>query len=178
MIPIADFFLVLFTVFSVGFDIGSRRIPNWLILLGISWGILVNAWKGDLFNSFLGLGLGIGILIIPFALGWLGAGDVKLLGAIGAILGVKWLPRVFFYSALVGGLLAIMSIFTKGMNPKAFKDALYDFKLMIMSRGAVLPDTVNERRMKGARTVPYGVAIGLGTLVAFYVDPRGEWAGF
>jgi Flp pilus assembly protein protease CpaA len=71
-----------------------------------------------------------------------------------------------------------MSITVGGMKPKAFKGVWYDFKLLIMSRGRILPDAVSERRMKGARTVPYGVAIGLGTLVAFYVDPKGEWAGF
>jgi prepilin peptidase CpaA len=175
-----NLFFVLFICFLMAFDIKEKRIPNRIIFAGIVIGVLLNGSKGitELVNSFLGLGLGVGILIIPFGLGWLGAGDVKFLGAIGAILGISWVPRVFFYSALVGGLLALITIAVRGMNPKAFKGIWYGFKLMMMSGGRVLPDRVSERALKGARTLPYGVAIGLGTLVAFYLDPRGEWAGF
>ncbi len=59
------------------------------------------------FKVFLGIVVGIAVLILPFALGWIGAGDVKFFGVVGALLGVSWLPRVFFYSALVAGVIAI-----------------------------------------------------------------------
>ena len=176
-----NLFLVLIIGFAVAFDIREKRIPNWLILLAMTGGILLNAWKGipHLFESILGLVLGIGILIVPFALGWLGAGDVKLLGALGAILGVKWVPRLFFYSALLGGLLALISIaLSRGISLKVFKGAWLDFKLLIMSQGAVLPETISDRARKKVATVPFGVAIGFGALIAFYMDPKGEWAGF
>src|SRR4051812_25032563 len=98
-----DLFLVFFLGLAAGFDLRERRIPNWLILGALTGGILLNCWRGtpQLLTSLEGLGLGIGIFLIPFALGWLGAGDVKLLGAVGAVLGSQWLPRVIFYSALV-----------------------------------------------------------------------------
>lgn len=181
MISFFDLFLVLFTGFAVGLDLRDKRIPNWLIFPGVTGGVLVNALKGQaqLYDSLLGLGLGIGILLIPFGLGWLGAGDVKFLGALGAILGAKWLPRIFLYSALLGGILALVSIAFRGMSLSSFlKDTFHEFKLLIISRGAVLPARVEERTLKGVHTLPYGVAIGLGTLVAFYFDPKGEWAGF
>jgi len=141
-------------------------------------GVFFNAWRGapQLFHSLLGLGLGLGILILPFAFGWLGAGDVKFFGAVGAILGVKLVPRIFFYSALLGGVLAVISIAFRGMSLRIFKTAWWDLKLLVASRGAVLPESVTEQNRND--TVPYGVAIGLGTLAAFYLDPLGEWAGF
>lgn len=175
-----DLFLILFIGFSIGFDVWEKRIPNRLVLLGLIGGILFSAFKGlpQLIESILGLGLGAGILILPFALRWLGAGDVKFFGALGAILGVKWVPRIFFYSALLGGLLAlIVIVLGRGINLKAFRGAWLDVKLFIMSLGVVRPKASGEARKK-VITVPYGVAIGLGTLVAFYVDPKGEWAGF
>lgn len=173
-----DLFLLVFTGLSIGFDVRQRRIPNWLVLTGITVGILFNAWRGvpQLFHSLLGLGLGLGILILPFAFGWLGAGDVKFFGAVGAILGVKSIPRVFFYSALLGGVLAVTSVAFRGMSLRIFKTAWWDLKLLVASRGAVLPESVGKQSR--VDTVPYGVAIGLGTLVAFYLDPVGEWAGF
>ena len=171
-------FLIAFTGLAIGFDVTQKRIPNWLVLAGMAGGILFHAWKGvpQIFDSFLGLGLGLGILTVPFAFGWLGAGDVKFFGAVGALLGVKFVPRGFFYSALLGGLLAVISIAFRGVNLRIFRTAWWDLKVLVASRGAVLPESVSEQSR--GDTVPYGVAIGLGTLVAFYLDPVGEWAGF
>ncbi len=175
-----NLFLVAITGVAIGFDIKEKRIPNQLILVAITGGILFNASQGvpQLKDSLLGLGLGVGFLIIPFVLGWMGAGDVKFLGAVGAILGVQLVPRAFFYSAVLGGVLALVSIVYGGIRLKVFKTAWNELKLLIMSRGAVWPEMLNHRVSKGARSIPFGVAIGLGTLVAVYLDPRGEWAGF
>ncbi len=178
MIHFFDLFLVFFLGLAAGFDLRERRIPNWLVLFALTGGILLNLGMPQLLNSLEGFGLGIGIFLLPFALGWLGAGDVKLLGAVGAVLGVQWLPRVIFYSALAGGVSALVAIALRGMDLKVFKGAWRDFTLLIMSQGAVLPETVSERGRGGARTIPYGVAIVCGTLMAFYVDPTGDWAGF
>jgi len=178
LIPLFNLFLLVFTGLAVGFDVRERRIPNRLVLIGIVAGILFNGSAGrpQLFDSVLGLGLGLGILLLPFAFGWLGAGDVKFFGAVGALLGVKFVPRVFFYSALLGGVLAVISIAFRGMSLRIFRTAWWDLKVLVASRGAVLPESVGKQSR--VDTVPYGVAIGLGTLVAFYLDPVGEWAGF
>ena len=58
------------------------------------------------------------------------------------------------------------------------KDAWTDCKLAILSFGRMLPDSIGKRTAKGADSVPWGVAIGAGTLVAYYFDPTGRWAGF
>jgi Flp pilus assembly protein protease CpaA len=42
----------------------------------------------------------------------------------------------------------------------------------------VLPETMAGRKFTRAQTIPYGVAIAVGTFIAVYLDPRGEWAGF
>lgn len=180
MIPFFDLFLVFFVVVASGFDLWQNRIPNWLSFPAIAVGVLLNGLMGmsKLADSLFGLGLGLGVLFAPFAFGWLGAGDVKFLAAVGAILGVGWVPRVFFYSALLGGLLALISIVSRGIDRNVFKETWADLKLFCLSRGSVLPQPVTERVSKGARVVPYGVAIGMATLIAYYVDSRGEWAGF
>jgi prepilin peptidase CpaA len=178
---IFNVFVIGFAGLSTFFDIKEKRIPNKMILFGLAGGVLFNALKGmpQLFDSLLGLLVGVAVLLIPFALGWMGAGDVKFLGAFGAIFGIQWLPRIFFYCALFGGLLGGASIvLRKETNFGFFKRAWADLKLLIITQGRVLPESVGARASKKAGTVPYGVAIGVGALFAFYLDPNGEWAGF
>jgi prepilin peptidase CpaA len=180
VISFFDLFLCTFLGLAAAFDLRERRIPNWLVFLALGAGFLLNAWLGveQLLSSVWGLGLVILIFFLPFAMGIMGAGDVKLLGAVGALLGVAWIPRVLFYSALAGGLLAALSLATKGVRWSVMKETWMDFKLFVTSRGMVAPTSVGEREAHGAHTIPYGVAIGLGTLAAFYGDPNGYWAGF
>lgn len=149
-------------------------------MLGLILGISINASNGfdSLVQSFLGLVVGLGVLLVPFALGWIGAGDVKLLGVIGALLGVSWLPRVFFYSALVAGVIAIGYISVGSATLTGFKSLWTDVKLSVVSMGHVLPKSVSERtETKGGGSVPWGVAFAIGTIIAYYFDYNGQWAG-
>jgi prepilin peptidase CpaA len=178
--PFFDVFLIFFIGLAAAFDLKERRIPNWLVLIATLVGLLLHFISGtpELLDSLSGFGLGIALLFIPFALGLLGAGDVKLVGAVGAVLGAAWVPRVLFYSVLVGGLLALLSLATRRAQWSILKETWIDVKLLVTSRGAVVPASVGERDIKGVHTIPYGVAVGLGTLIAFYGDPQGYWAGF
>ena len=172
--------ILLVTVLSVFFDLTVRRIPNWIIAFGLAGGLLLNASQGfvQFSHSLLGFIAGIAVFIVPFAVGWMGAGDVKYFGVVGALLGVEWLPRVLFYSIVVAGVIAVGCVSVSRFNSRFLKDAWIDCKLAIFSLGRVLPDSIGKRTAKGADSVPWGVAIGAGTLVAYYVDPTGRWAGF
>jgi prepilin peptidase CpaA len=91
-------------------DLKWRRIPNPMVLTGLCVGLALNAWAGGLRGlgwSFLGAGLGLALFLPFFALGGMGAGDVKLLAAFGALLGPVDLLRVALAAALAGGLLAL-----------------------------------------------------------------------
>jgi len=168
------------TVLSVFFDLTARRIPNWIIAFGLLGGLLLNASQGfaQFSHSLLGFIGGIALFIVPFALGWMGAGDVKYFGVVGALLGIEWLPRVLFYSILAAGVFAVGYVAIGRFNSGFFKDAWVDCKLAVFSFGRVLPDSVGKRTAKDADSVPWGVAIGAATLVAYYFESTGRWAGF
>ena len=177
---LVDLVLVSSITLSIFFDIKERRIPNWITIPGILIGLVLNSLFGlaQLLQSFLGLAAGIGIMIVPFALGWLGAGDVKLFGLMGALLGVRWIPRVFFYTGVISGILALFTICARGLEQGMFRQMWLDLKIAIISQGRVMPKAVHQRAQEKKKSVPWGVAIGLGAVVAFYFDPDGRWAGF
>ena len=177
---VSDVLIVSVTAAAVFFDFHMRRIPNWLILFGLAAGLILHSYQGfdQLSYSVLGLAAGIAILLIPFALGWIGAGDVKLFGVVGALLGLNWLPRVFFYSAVVAGLIAVGYVLVGRFNSRFFADTWADWKIALLTLGRVLPEPITIRASKGAHSVPWGVAFGIGTIWAYYLDPHGSWAGF
>jgi prepilin peptidase CpaA len=92
-------------------DIRSRRIPNWLtysaMLLGVGYHTMVNGAQGFFFGAG-GLLLGLAFLIVFYLAGGTGAGDVKLMGAVGALLGPTGVFTAFIFTALVGGIYAIL----------------------------------------------------------------------
>jgi len=171
--------VVLISSLSAFFDLKIRRIPNWLVLIGATSGIALNGFHGlhPFYQSIAGLVAGIGVLLLPFALGWIGAGDVKFFGVVGALLGVSWLPRIFFYSALVAGLIAVAYVVVGSTRFASFKELWTDLKLAVVSMGQVIPDPVHKRSAKRGRSVPWGVAFAIGTIIAYYFDHTGQWAG-
>jgi prepilin peptidase CpaA len=165
---------------SAFFDLKIRRIPNWLIGLGLICGVVLNAFQGShyLIQSLLGFVVGVAALLLPFALGWIGAGDVKYFGVVGALLGVSWLPRVFFYSAVIAGLIALGYVAMGLASISRFKNFWLDIKAVVLSMGNILPDPVGVKASVPGNSVPWGVAFAAGTFIAYYLDPSGRWAGF
>jgi prepilin peptidase CpaA len=180
LVNIFDLTIVCVTSLSVFFDLKERRIPNWLILMGLVAALCLSGFRGftEFYLSILGFILGITVFIVPFALGWMGAGDVKYFAVVGALLGVGRLPRVLFYSVLAAGVIALGHVALGRFRAGFFSEAWNDCKLAILSFGRVLPDSITARTAKGADSVPWGVAIGVGTIVVYYFDPSGRWAGF
>jgi prepilin peptidase CpaA len=105
-----DAALIAGLLYAVMTDLRSRRISNKLtfpaMLLGLVANTALGGW-GGLQNSALGWAAGLGIMLIPFVLGAMGAGDVKLLAAIGAVKGPEFVLVAALYACVAGGLLAV-----------------------------------------------------------------------
>ncbi|MEO5952330.1 MAG: A24 family peptidase [Chloroflexia bacterium] len=93
-----------------------RRIPNWLCLTGIIAGFVLNSF----WFALAGFGLALAIHLPLFALRAIGGGDVKLFAALGALLGVAAWLKVFFISAILGGVVAIVLVVVRGMGKETF----------------------------------------------------------
>jgi prepilin peptidase CpaA len=96
-------------VISCVTDVRSRRIPNVLTFGAAAAGVMYHAiWGNGVLFSVEGWAVAAAAFMIPFALGGLGAGDVKLLGALGAWLGPRLAIWLALYTGIAGGALSVI----------------------------------------------------------------------
>ena len=146
-------------------DWRSRRIPNWLTVSGLIAGLAVRSlaggWSGAK-DSLLGAGLGLAVLL-PFVLiRSLGAGDWKLVGALGAFLGPQRLIAVLVTAILVAGAMALALIIWK----RRVKETLRNIGRIVMSLARLrMPAPEVSLENPQALKVPFGVAVAIAVIV-------------
>jgi prepilin peptidase CpaA len=163
-------FLVLLGLLSlaVASDLRSRRIPNSItipgLLAGLAFGALAQA--GVPVTALLGAGLALLVGFPLFALGGLGAGDVKLFMAVGAFVGPGGLLSVLVYGGLAGGVLAIASAVRRGALLTLLRNTLnLLFHWFTGGRAGERLDLHQD----GVHTIPYGLAIAAGGLLTWFL---------
>ena len=151
-------------------DIRSRRVPNWITIPGLVLAIVLNTWLphgAGLRSSLLGLAVASIVYLIFFALRAMGAGDVKLLAATGALLGPydTWIAGIC--TLLVGAVLAVMYLAAGAARAVVSAPASTSF----MTRMTLAHLRVRELRRE---RMPYALAIALGSLAS--ISLSGELA--
>jgi prepilin peptidase CpaA len=155
-------------IFVIYYDVRYRRIPNFLVLAALLAGISINTtfggWQG-MISSLEGFALAFFPMLLMHIFGAMGAGDVKLFGAVGAVLGVGLVPLAFVVVVMMGAVLAIYTMLRAGTVITTLHGVLRIFVGLLpgweMPRFAMSPDRKH--------TIPYGVAIMLGSLIAVAV---------
>jgi prepilin peptidase CpaA len=159
--------LALIVVAAAMFDFRYRRVPNWLTLSGVIVGIGLNFFLFEtegLLDSLKGLGLAFLIYFPLYLLRGMGAGDVKLMAAVGSIVGWKNWLGILVITSLMGGIAAIVLITAKGRTRKTFENIW----LILMSlRTGQTPYSqtpqLDVRSPEGVR-LPHAVVIAFGSL--------------
>lgn len=146
------------------------RVPNWLTFHFALGGLLFWGWTGGretLLLSLGGAGVGLMTLLPLYAIGGMGAGDVKLMAGVGTWLG-PWLTFYAFVStALVGGLIGAAMILASGN--------LIRHWVMFQTIGHEIlsirnPELLAERARQRKPTMtllPYGIPIAIGSISCF-----------
>ena len=157
--------LVPLAVIISYYDVRYRRIPNAFVLAALLGGLSINFLFGGVDGALSSLGgcaVAFGLMIVLHIFGAMGAGDVKLFAAIGSVVGAPLVLPTFFVVILTGGLLALVSMLRARRVVVTMQRVLMIFVGLLpgwrMPRFAVPADK--------QLTIPYGVAITLGSLIS------------
>lgn len=162
---------IWFTVIGLALVAGwtdwrSRKIPNWLTVPGLVAGIAVNSyahgWEGVKI-SLEGAGLALVALLPVVILRGLGAGDWKLMGAVGAFLGPGLFLVVLTVSVLVAGVMAIVQMIRARRVVRTLKN------LVVLVHGFIIfglrPNPNVSLDDPDSLKLPFGIAAAIGTLL-------------
>ncbi|KKK36319.1 peptidase A24 [Mesobacillus campisalis] len=165
-------FLITVLLICLYTDIRSRKILNIVTIPTIVFSMVINVLGGGiegLLYSGKGFFVGTGLLLIPYLLGGLGAGDVKLMAAIGALMGANFVFYSFIYTALIGGAIAIALIVKERGFWYPLKNLLFNLTFLRGNLGSMI---ITSDKKTSSISFPYGVAIVLGTFCTLI------WGGF
>jgi prepilin peptidase CpaA len=175
MIAIAKEFVypaaaTLVALIGAGFDIKSRRIPNFItgpaILAGLLLHLSLDGWRGGLTSLAAGLICGT-IFLIFYLAGGMGAGDVKLIAAVGCLAGISNIAYLLILTSLAGGVMGVAFAMMRGQ----LKQTLFNVVALAehhKDEGLTAHPEHNVRNPNSLR-LPYGVAIAAGCTITFYL---------
>jgi len=169
---------VVFLTLAIGaavFDVRYRRIPNWISVSGLVAGLLLNAFlvgrgsevfsTAGLVFSLKGFAAGFGLYFVLYALHAMGAGDVKLMAAIGALVGWRDWVGIFILTAILGGVAAIALATLRKRLGKTLWNVSFILSEMKSLRPAYLGNEELDVRSKKGLGLPHGAVIAMATLL-------------
>lgn len=146
------------------FDVRSRRIPNFItlpaILAGLVLHLALGGWRGMGYAALACLICG-GIFLVFWLAGGMGAGDVKLMAAVGCIAGLPNVAYLLILTALAGGVMAIAFALWRGRLKETMMN-VSTIALHHRSEGLTPHPSLNVANTWTLR-LPYGLAIAAGS---------------
>ena len=155
-------------------DLKTRRLPNVWTLGGLAAGLVVQfGWGGvaGLVDGLEAAGICVLFLLIPFLVRAAGAGDLKMLAACGALVGMRQVLLLLLAVSFAGFFVAVGMLVTRKVGAARMKHAfrsLFDWRYDRKAGRAALPPKEDE-----GNRVPFGVAIAVGTLATLILEAAG-----
>jgi prepilin peptidase CpaA len=146
------------------------KVPNWItfpmIVSGWTYAAVYFGWEG-IGWSLAGTAVGLGLLLPAYAIGGMGAGDVKLLAGVGAWLGATTTFYAFCVSAIFGGLLAVAMVLVFGQWRKHWAQLrMICMEVMTIRDPNALSEIAAERK-SSMMLLPYGIPLAIGSIGYF-----------
>jgi prepilin peptidase CpaA len=148
----------------------QRRVPNWLTYHLALGGLMLAAYTAGttgLVWSLAGLAVGLMLLLPLYAIGGMGAGDVKLLAAIGAWTGATTVFWSFAVSAIIGGIIALIMAAASGRfatHIVRFQEIVHE--ILVVRNPVELSERAAARKPT-MLLLPYGIPLAIGTIAYF-----------
>ena len=153
----------------------TRRIPNWLTLLIAVTGLthaVVSGVPVTLGGALLGLVVGFALIIIPFALGAMGGGDVKLMAGVGAWLGWWATVQVYLAAGVVGMLIVVVQAAATGRLTRLFRNSsLIVANLANIDQVGAAQFAASGKSLKSVdKPLPYAVPVLIGVAIVVIMN--------
>jgi prepilin peptidase CpaA len=166
--PGVEVILLSLVLGAAVYDVRYRRIPNWISAGGVVIGLALNTflyqgWPGLRFG-LLGMALGFGIYFVLYALHAMGAGDVKLMAAVGSLVGWENWFGIFIITAMIGGMMALILVVTKGRFQRTLFNVGFILSEMKQGKAAYLSREELDVKNPKAMGLPHGAVIAVGCL--------------
>jgi prepilin peptidase CpaA len=168
--PGVEVLLLIVALAAAVYDVRFRRIPNWISVGGIALGVLANSLTHGipgLLYALTGFVLGFGLYFLLYLVHAMGAGDVKLMGAIGALVGWQNWVAIFVIAALLGGIMAMIVIMARNRVKKTFWNIGYLLNEMRRGRAAYVSREELDVHSPKSVGLPHGAVIAIATI--FYL---------
>ncbi|GIX01979.1 MAG: prepilin peptidase [Thermogutta sp.] len=166
-------FVSVVLVWAAWIDGTKLKVPNWLTFpLIISGWVVSGLWFGwpGVWSSLLGTAVGLALLLPAYAIGGMGAGDVKLLAGVGAWIGMTHTLWAFVITVIVGAVIAVAMVVARGAawkHTRQFFAILYE--ILVVRQPEKLAELAAERKPR-MLLLPYGIPIAIGTIAYFLVN--------
>ena len=171
---LAVFFVCAVMVVAATIDGWKLKVPNWLTFPFIISGWIYHLAVGGLDalpDSLLGTAVGLGLLLMPYIIGGMGAGDVKLFAGVGAWMGFQFTLWAFFVSVIIGGIMAIGLVAYHSIRQRDWGVVWQNWErlratsseLVLIRNPSRLAELAAGRKATALR-LPYGIPLACGTI--------------
>jgi prepilin peptidase CpaA len=167
--PAVTALLIALVAIAAVYDVLVRRLPNWLTAAGLIIGLTLNTilrgvWPGLSF-SLAGLLAAFAVYFTMYSLRAMGAGDVKLMAAVGSMVGWEDWIAIFLITAVIGGVTALVLVAVRGRVRKTLWNVAFILSEMKSGRPAYARNEELDVRSSKALSLPHGAVIAVGTAV-------------
>lgn len=160
---------LLWLLFVAVYDFRQRRVPNWLVLAGAAVALAALAlgmqpFGLDWTTALTGATAGFALLLLVYAIGYMGAADVKFAGALGLWVGLPALLPIWIGASLLAGLHSALWLMLQRW-PVLPRLALMLHGRSSSSSAAIDSDVDGAAPPKRRRIVPYAAYLAMATAV-------------
>jgi prepilin peptidase CpaA len=151
-------------------DYRTYRIPNWITGGGLLFALVYNTivppqWHADWTWAPAGMLLGLVAMLPMYAIGAMGAGDVKLMAMTGAFLGLSGTAHALLFCVVTGGVAALAYSLHKRVTTRMLANAGGVMRGMLWSAVAGNAPSLQAAAMPSVGKLAYGISIAIGTTI-------------
>lgn len=166
-----DLALVALLCLASAFDLAQRRIPNFLVAVGLITAAVLHASSGSAWSLLTvwlgGMALGLALFLPLYCLRTMAAGDVKLMMMVGAFCGPALTWHISLATYCAGGLLAVLIVLARGKGRAAARNVAALLRPMLWRIGGVR--LAPEAPPASVGSMPYALAISAGTFIVLWL---------